>query len=99
MTSMKYDVSLLDRDARFTLWQVEMRALLAQANYQDALSFSSRWSFGDYGRRDNGCNLLQLFEEHNSVIKKKKGMEEVIIKPVGSQHILYSLHSILLLCM
>ena len=50
-------------------------------------------------RRDNGCNLLQLFEEHNSVIKKKKGMEEVIIKPVGSQHILYSLHSILLLCM
>lgn len=43
--------------------------------------------------------LLQLFEEHNSVIKKKRGMEEVIIKPVGSQHILYSLHSILLLCM
>ena len=43
--------------------------------------------------------LLQLFEEHNSVIKKKKGMEEVIIKPVGSQHIHYSLHSVLLLCM
>ena len=42
--------------------------------------------------------LLQLFEEHNSIIKKK-GMEEVMIKPVGSQHILYSLHSILLLCM
>ena len=49
MASMKYDVPLLDHDTKFTRWQVEMRALLAQANYQDALSFSSRWSFEDYG--------------------------------------------------
>jgi hypothetical protein len=35
--------------------------------------------------------LLPLYEEHNSVMKKI--MEEVIIKPVGSQHILFSLQS------
>ena len=33
MASMKYDLPLLDRDTRFTLWQVKMRALLAQADY------------------------------------------------------------------
>jgi hypothetical protein len=35
--------------------------------------------------------LLPLYEEHNSVMKKI--MEEVIFKPVGSQHILFSLQS------
>jgi hypothetical protein len=37
MDIMKYDVQLLYYDTRFTLWQVEMRALLAQASYKDAL--------------------------------------------------------------
>lgn len=37
MAAMKYDLPLLDRDTRFTLWQVKMRALLAQADYDDAL--------------------------------------------------------------
>jgi hypothetical protein len=35
--------------------------------------------------------LLQLYEEQNSVMKKN--MEEVIIKPVDSQHLLFSLLS------
>jgi hypothetical protein len=35
--------------------------------------------------------LLQLYEEHNSVMKKN--MEEVIFRPVGSQNILFSLQS------
>jgi hypothetical protein len=39
---MKYDLPLLDCDTRFFLWQVEMRALLAQANYEDVLD-----SFGN----------------------------------------------------
>jgi hypothetical protein len=36
MASMKYDLQLFDCDTRFSLWQVEMRALLAQADYEDA---------------------------------------------------------------
>jgi hypothetical protein len=42
MDIMKYDVQLLYYDTRFTPWQVEMRALLAQASYEDALD-----SFGN----------------------------------------------------
>jgi hypothetical protein len=30
MASVKYDVSMLDRDTRFSLWQVKMRAILSQ---------------------------------------------------------------------
>jgi hypothetical protein len=44
---------------------------------------------GDIMDANSDIILLQLHEEHNSVMKKK--MEEVIIKPVGSQHILFSL--------
>mgnify|MGYP005838035667 CR=1 FL=1 len=34
---MKYDFRLLDHDIRFTLWQVKMRVLLAQTDYDEAL--------------------------------------------------------------
>ena len=37
MASMKYDFRLLDHDIRFTLWQVKMRVLLAQTDYDEAL--------------------------------------------------------------
>ncbi|GJV02626.1 hypothetical protein Tco_1336195 [Tanacetum coccineum] len=37
MASFKYDLPLLDRDSRFSLWQVNMRALLAQMDLDDAL--------------------------------------------------------------
>jgi hypothetical protein len=45
---------------------------------------------GDIMDANSDIILLQLHEEHNSVMKKKI-MEEMIIKPVGSQHILFSL--------
>jgi hypothetical protein len=45
---------------------------------------------GDIVDANSDIILLQLHEEHNS---EKKIMEEVIIKPVGSQHILFSLQS------
>jgi hypothetical protein len=44
---------------------------------------------GDIMDANSDIILLQLHEEHNS----EKIMEEVIIKPVGSQHILFSLQS------
>nr|GEU72658.1 retrotransposon protein, putative, Ty1-copia subclass [Tanacetum cinerariifolium] len=37
MASFKYDLPLLDRDSKFSLWQVKMRALLAQMDLDDAL--------------------------------------------------------------
>jgi hypothetical protein len=37
MATMKYDIPLLYRDTRFSLCQVKMRAVLAQADLDDAL--------------------------------------------------------------
>ena len=37
MASMKYDLPPLDRDTRFALWQVKMRALLTQAEVDDTI--------------------------------------------------------------
>ena len=37
MTTIKYDVPLLDHNTRFSLWQVNMRAILAQMDLDDAL--------------------------------------------------------------
>lgn len=37
MSTMKYDLPLLDRNTRFSLWQVKMCALLAHADYDDVL--------------------------------------------------------------
>ena len=35
MASIKYDLPMLDYKTRFSLWQVKMRAILAQINYLD----------------------------------------------------------------
>ena len=37
MASTKYDLPPLDRTTRFALWQVKMRAMLIQAEMEDAL--------------------------------------------------------------
>ena len=37
MASMKYDILLLDRNTRFTLWQVKMRAILTHVDLEEAL--------------------------------------------------------------
>jgi hypothetical protein len=37
MSSVKYDLPLLDWDTRFSLWQVKMRAVLSQTDLDDAL--------------------------------------------------------------
>ncbi|GJS81489.1 hypothetical protein Tco_0748030 [Tanacetum coccineum] len=52
----KYDLPLLDRDSRFSLWQVKMRALLAQMDLDDALlghdKMPSSWTDDDKKRKD-----------------------------------------------
>ena len=37
MASLKYDIPLLGRDTRFSLWQVKMRAVLVHIDLDDAL--------------------------------------------------------------
>lgn len=37
MATLKYDLPLLSRDTRFSLWQVKMSAVLAQMDLDDAL--------------------------------------------------------------
>jgi hypothetical protein len=39
MSSVKYDLPLLDWDTRFSLWQVKMRAVLSQTDLDDAAWF------------------------------------------------------------
>ena len=59
MASMKYDFPLLDRHTRFTLWQVEMRAFLAQTDYDVALD-----SFGK--------NRIEDWTDEEKRIDRKK---------------------------
>ncbi|KAG8503607.1 hypothetical protein CXB51_001802 [Gossypium anomalum] len=37
MASLNYEISLLDRNTRFALWQIKMQAVLAQMDLKDAL--------------------------------------------------------------
>lgn len=37
MATMKYDISMLDRNTRFSLWKAKMRAVLAQMDLEEAL--------------------------------------------------------------
>ena len=37
MATMKFEIPLLDRSTRFSLWQVKMRAVLAQMDLDEAL--------------------------------------------------------------
>ncbi|KAG8472215.1 hypothetical protein CXB51_034291 [Gossypium anomalum] len=37
MASLKYEISLLDRNTRFALWQIKMQAVVAQIDLEDAL--------------------------------------------------------------
>ena len=56
MASFKYDLPLLDRDSRFSLWQVKMRAMLAQLDLDDALlghdKMPSSWTDDEKNQKD-----------------------------------------------
>ena len=73
MASMKYDLQLLDRDTRFSLWQVKMRALLAQADYDDALdSFGKNriqdWTAEEKRKDRKALSQIQL-HLHNDILR------------------------------
>nr|AAT44282.1 putative polyprotein [Oryza sativa Japonica Group] len=69
MASLKYDLPLLDRDTRFSLWQVKMRAVLAQQDLDDALSgFDKRtqdWSNDEKKRDRKAISYIHLHLSNN----------------------------------
>ena len=73
MAFMKYDLQLLDRDTKFSLWQVKMRALLAQADYDDALdSFGKNriqdWTPEEKRKDRKALSQIQL-HLHNDILQ------------------------------
>lgn len=63
MASLKYDLPLLDRNTRFSLWQVKMRAILAQSDFDDALDGfggKRRESWSDEEKRKDRKTLSQI---------------------------------------
>ena len=75
MSSMKFDLSLLDYKMRFSLWQVKMRAILAQTNDLDEAleSFGkkekSRWTPEKQLKDRKALSLIQLYI-HNDILQK-----------------------------
>ncbi|KAL4569728.1 hypothetical protein LXL04_025370 [Taraxacum kok-saghyz] len=74
MASVKYDLPLLDRGTRFSLWQVTMRALLAQADDDDALdSFGGKtqatWTPDEIKKDCKALAQIQL-HLHNNILQE-----------------------------
>lgn len=69
MATLKYDLPLLDRDTRFSLWQVKMRVVLAQMDLDDALEGFEKqpitWT-ADEKRKDR--KALSQIHLHLSII-------------------------------
>ena len=73
MASMKYDLPMLDYKTRFSLWQVKMRAVLAQTNDLDeALEVfgkkkSAEWT-DEEKRKDRKALTLILLHLSNDIL-------------------------------
>lgn len=59
MASLKYDLPLLDRDTRFSLWQVKMRAVLAHTDLDDALDHFDGKVTTDWSDNERRNSILQ----------------------------------------
>jgi hypothetical protein len=70
MASLKYDIPLLDRDTRFSLWQVKMRAVLAHADLDDALEkFGNKdqktWTYEESRKDRKALSQIHLHLSNN----------------------------------
>ncbi|CAD6202432.1 unnamed protein product [Miscanthus lutarioriparius] len=70
MSSIKYDIPQLDRDTRFALWQVKMRAVLTQAEVDDALDKfgnkdSKSWTDEEKRKDRKALTQIQLHLSNN----------------------------------
>ena len=66
MASMKFDLPLLDYKTRFLLWQVKMRAILAQSNDLDEAlekfgdKEADKWTADEKRKDRKAMSLIQL---------------------------------------
>ena len=71
MASLKYDIPLLDRSTRFTLWQVKMPAVLAQMELDDCIlgfdQMPASWT-DDVKRRKDRKALTQIHLHLSNII-------------------------------
>jgi len=70
MVSMKYDLPPHDRNTRFALWQVKMRAMLIQAEVDDALDKfgnkdSKSWTDEEKRKDRKALSQIQLHLSNN----------------------------------
>ena len=69
MATLKYDLPLLDRDTRFSLWQVKMRAVLAQMDLDDALEGFAKqpttWTADDKRKDRKALSQIHLHLSNN----------------------------------
>jgi gag-polypeptide of LTR copia-type len=72
-TTMKYDLPLLDRDTRFSLWQVKMRAVLASSDLDDALEGFGKdrkaWT-PDEARKDRKALSMIHLQLSNNILQE-----------------------------
>ena len=80
MASMKYDLPLLDFKTRFSLWQVKMRAILAQTNDLDEAlegfgkKKKDKWTDEEKHKNRTTLSLIQLHLSNDilqEVLQKK----------------------------
>ena len=80
MASMKYDLPMLDYKARFSLWQVKMRAILAQTNDLD----EALEKFGKKKKKDEWTvRLFLLFSFIYLIIFYKKCCRKRLLQNCG----------------
>ncbi|KAG8492366.1 hypothetical protein CXB51_009643 [Gossypium anomalum] len=98
MASLKYEISLLDRNTRFALWQIKMQAVLAQMNLEDALLGIDKMPstlIDEEKKRKDRKALTQLHlhlsnESLQDVMKEKtvaalwKRLEQILFKEILS---------------
>ena len=66
MASMKFDLPALDYKTRFSLWQVKMRAILAQSNDLDEAlekfgdKDAAAWTADEKRKERKALSLIQL---------------------------------------
>ena len=61
MASMKFDLPLLDYETRFALWQVKMRAILAQSSDLDEALDVSEEKGRSHGPLKRSGRIVRLY--------------------------------------
>ncbi|KAG8486278.1 hypothetical protein CXB51_019698 [Gossypium anomalum] len=82
MTSLKYEIPLLDRNTGFVLWQVKMQAVLAQMDLEEALlgvdKMASTLTEEEKKYKDRKCLYAHRLEEGASVHEHLTVFKEIL---------------------